>query len=228
MSYDWVLFDADETLFEFDSFRGLRLMFSDFGVDFTRDDYERYQAVNKPLWTAYQDGSVTAAEVKTRRFESWAERLGRRPQELNSAFLAAMAEICAPLEGAESLLRSLRGAVRVGVITNGFTDLQELRLSRTGLRGYVDVLVVSEEVGAAKPDRRIFDRAHALMGAPRRERVLMVGDNPHADVRGGLDAGYHACWLNRAGQNSPAGIVPTFEVNSLAELERRLHAAREH
>jgi len=48
--YSWILFDADETLFYFDALKGLKLMFSQFGVDFTQADFDEYQLVNKPLW----------------------------------------------------------------------------------------------------------------------------------------------------------------------------------
>ncbi|MGS0725448.1 pyrimidine 5'-nucleotidase, partial [Shewanella sp. 0m-11] len=60
MQYKWVLFDADETLFHFDAFQGLQLMFSRFDVDFTRQDFLQYQTVNQPLWVDYQDGKLTA------------------------------------------------------------------------------------------------------------------------------------------------------------------------
>lgn len=69
--YQWLFFDADETLFHFDAFRGLVLMFSRYGVDFTREDFDEYQLTNKPLWVEYQNGTVTAYELQTRRFASW-------------------------------------------------------------------------------------------------------------------------------------------------------------
>lgn len=51
--YDWVLFDADETLFHFDAFAGLQRMMEKFGVTFTQTDFALYQEVNKPLWVDY-------------------------------------------------------------------------------------------------------------------------------------------------------------------------------
>ncbi|MEZ8824314.1 pyrimidine 5'-nucleotidase, partial [Vibrio amylolyticus] len=75
MKYDWILFDADETLFHFDAFKGMQLMFSRKGVDFTEQDFDVYQQVNKPLWVDYQNGDITAHQLKHTRFESWAERL---------------------------------------------------------------------------------------------------------------------------------------------------------
>ncbi|MBJ3813549.1 pyrimidine 5'-nucleotidase [Shimwellia pseudoproteus] len=222
MKWDWVLFDADETLFTFDAFSGLQRMFNDYSVTFTNDDYQAYQAVNKPLWVDYQNGAISASQLQLRRFESWAERLNVAPGDLNSAFLNAMAEICTPLPGAVSLLNALKGQAKLGIITNGFTALQQIRLTRTGLRDMFDLLVISEQVGVAKPDRKIFDYALEQMGNPPRDRVLMVGDTAESDILGGINAGLATCWLNAHGRALPDGITPTWQVATLAELEQLL------
>lgn len=221
-NYTWILFDADDTLFHFDAFSGLKLMFSDYGVTFTAQDYTEYESVNRALWTDYQNGAIHAEELQTRRFVLWANKLQCRPEDLNSAFLEAMAEICVPLDGAVNLLNALRGQARLGIITNGFTHLQQTRLERTGLHEYFELLVISEQVGVAKPHPHIFDHSLAIMGHPSREQVLMVGDNPDSDILGGLNAGLHTCWLNRHSKPLPQGIVPHYEVTSLKELEELL------
>ena len=56
--WDWIFFDADETLFTFDSFTGLQRMFLDYSITFTAEDFQDYQAVNKPLWVDYQNGGL--------------------------------------------------------------------------------------------------------------------------------------------------------------------------
>lgn len=222
MNWDWILFDADETLFTFDAFGGLQRMFLDYSVTFTADDFQEYQAVNKPLWVDYQNGAITALQLQLRRFEDWAERLNVPSAELNTAFLSAMAEICSPLPGAVSLLNALKGKAKLGIITNGFTALQQIRLERTGLRDYFDLLVISEQVGVAKPDRRIFDYTFEQMNQPSRDRVLMVGDTAESDILGGINAGIATCWLNAHGRTAPEGIEPTWQVTSLSELEQLL------
>lgn len=222
MNWDWILFDADETLFTFDAFGGLQRMFLDYSVTFTAEDFQDYQAVNKPLWVDYQNGALSALHLQHQRFEGWSERLSVPAGDLNAAFLNAMAEICVPLPGAVSLLNALKDKVKIGIITNGFTALQQIRLERTGLRDYFDLLVISEQVGVAKPDRKIFDYAFEQMGNPPLERVLMVGDTAESDILGGMNAGIATCWLNAHGRNLPEGIAPTWEVTSLSELERLL------
>ncbi|MEC4724176.1 pyrimidine 5'-nucleotidase [Shewanella sp. D64] len=219
MQYQWILFDADETLFHFDAFAGLKLMFSRFDIDFTRIDFELYQKVNKPLWVDYQDGLISAAQLQTRRFTEWGHKIGVSAQQLNSAFLKAMGEICTLLPGAKALIDGLHGKVNLGIITNGFTALQTVRLEKTGLLHAFDQVVISEEVGIAKPDVGIFNHALMRMNNPERNKVLMVGDNPHSDILGGLNAGLDTCWLNSAKQPTPDGITPHYEVKSLYELQ---------
>ncbi|HFE7748092.1 MULTISPECIES: pyrimidine 5'-nucleotidase [Enterobacter] len=220
--YEWILFDADETLFEFDALRGLKLMFSRFGINFSDADFSEYQLVNKPLWVQYQNGEISATQLQHQRFQSWAQRLDETPKALNSAFLSAMADICAPLHGAANLLNTLRGKMKLGIITNGFTELQQVRLERTGFRDHFDVLIISEQVGVAKPHPEIFEYALSAMGHPSRERVLMVGDNPDSDILGGLNAGLHTCWVNADNKPEPTDIKPHYQVSSLSELESLL------
>ena len=194
MKWDWIFFDADETLFTFDSFTGLQRMFLDYSVTFTAEDFQDYQAVNKPLWVDYQNGAITSLQLQHGRFESWAERLKVEAGLLNDAFINAMAEICTPLPGAVSLLNAIRGNAKIGIITNGFSALQQVRLERTGLRDYFDLLVISEE----------------------------VGDTAESDILGGINAGLATCWLNAHHREQPEGIAPTWTVSSLHELEQLL------
>lgn len=223
VTYRWILFDVDDTLFHFDAYQGLRRMFERHAVDFTEAHYGQYQEVNKPLWVAYQNGQISATDLQTTRFEGWARQLGVAAADLNDAFLHAMAEICTLLPGAQALIDALADAgVPMGVITNGFTALQLARLERTGLRAHFDPLVISEQLGVAKPDVRIFEHALTRMGQPPREQVLMVGDNPHSDILGGLNAGVHTCWFNPHGHDAPEGITPQHQVRTLHELRALL------
>jgi 5'-nucleotidase len=224
-TYEWILFDADDTLFHFDAFSGLTRMFSQFGVTFTGQHYQEYQAINKSLWVEYQQGLISAPELQQRRFNVWAEKLAVLPQDLNSAFLATMAEICVPIDGATHLLNALKGKARLGIITNGFTELQQARLERTGLSDHFELLVISEQVGVAKPHIDIFEHALSAMGNPARQQVLMVGDTPESDIVGGMNAGLDTCWVNVHKRSVPEGIIPVYEVATLVELEELLLGA---
>ena len=222
MKYKWIFFDADETLFHFDAFKGLALMFSRNSVEFTQEDFAAYQKVNKSLWVDYQNGTINADKLKNTRFEAWSKKLNISTQVLNQGFLTAMADICSPLPGAKDLLDSLNGKVKLGIITNGFTALQEIRLQRTGFTDYFDAVIISEQVGTAKPDKAIFEYALKEAGQPNKDQVLMVGDNPDSDVLGGLNAGIETCWLNSDHRESPESIQAHYQVNSFMELQTLL------
>lgn len=225
--YQWILFDADETLFHWDAFSGLKMMFSDFGVKFDELDYQQYQMLNKSLWVNYQNSIITAEQLQQQRFISWANKLQVSTQRLNQNFLAAMVDICMPKDGAIRLLNKLKGNVKLGIITNGFTELQYARLDRLGIRDHFNLLVVSEEVGVAKPHPGIFDHAFANMGElVHRENVLMVGDNIESDILGGINAGLDTCWLNVDNNPPPEHITPNYQITTLNELEELLQSVR--
>ncbi len=224
MQYQWILFDADETLFRFDAFSGLQRMFKVYGIDFSKQQYDEYQALNKPLWVDYQEGRITAEQLQETRFAKWAALVGVTAKEMNGAFLRAMAEICQPLEGAKELLDTLlKNNIKMAIITNGFTGLQQIRLEKTGFNHYFDMIAISEQVGAAKPSKRIFDYAFSQMGDVDLANVLMVGDNPDSDVLGGMNAGIDTCWLNESNEACPKNITPTYIVESLKQLQDLLN-----
>lgn len=218
MKYQWILFDADETLFSFHSYLGLKSMLKRYGLEFNEQDYEAFQAVNQPLWVAYQNKEINAEALQRIRFESLAQKTGQDPLVLNRELMDEMALVSQPLEGVREMLASLHGKVKMGIITNGFNALQQKRLENTQTAGFFDLLVVSETVGVAKPDRQIFDYAFSQMGEVERSKVLMVGDTLASDILGGNLAGIDTCWFNPKGLANETAIQPTYEIRSMAEL----------
>lgn len=219
MKYQWILFDADETLFHFDNFAGLKHMFAQHGVTFEKVEYDEYQVVNKQLWVEYQNNQISAEQLQTRRFKLWSDRLAISAKELNKQFLDSMAEICKTLPGAIELVTHLHeNKVNMGIITNGFAQLQHIRLERTGFLPYFSPVVISELVGVAKPHAKIFEHALEQMGAPNKNHVLMVGDTLESDILGGKNFGFDTCWLNHHNKTHPQEITPTYQIQSLTEL----------
>lgn len=104
--------------------------------------------------------------------------------------------------GALALLEQLRERVAVAVVTNNTQAEQEEKLRYLGMRHLVDVLVVSETVGVAKPDPAIFAAALRQLGCVA-EDAVMLGDSWAADVIGARAAGVRAVWLNRHGFTCP-------------------------
>ncbi len=218
MKYKWILFDADETLFSFNSYLGLKEVLQGYGIDFTPQDYDEFQAVNKPLWVAYQNQEIKAEDIQTRRFAKLSQQTGQDPLDLNNQLMDAMAKISQPLNNVKEMLNHLYGKVKMGIITNGFVQMQDARLINTETKSFFDLLVVSEEVGVAKPDIKVFDYALARMGDVDKSEVLMVGDTLTSDILGGNNAGFDTCWINAHNHVNETEIRPTYEINDMLQL----------
>lgn len=118
------------------------------------------------------------------------------------------------------VLSALRGRFRLGIISNGPSDLQRYKLRLFELERNFDPIVISGEVGVAKPSVEIFryalERAQVSAG-----EALYVGDSPVYDIAGAKGAGMMMAWVNRNGL--PTGnleMKPDVMVRDLRELVR--------
>ncbi|GBD19853.1 Pyrimidine 5'-nucleotidase YjjG [bacterium HR28] len=117
------------------------------------------------------------------------------------------------------VVRALQGRLLTGLVTNGPSDIQRAKLERLGIERLFPIVVISEEVGVAKPDPAIFAHALALAGV-RPEEALYVGDHPLNDVVGARRAGLVSVWCNRFGREWNGEGAPPLVVCSLWELYR--------
>lgn len=218
MKYQWILFDADETLFSFNSYFGLKAMLKRYEIDFTAEDYKAFQAVNKPLWVAYQNKEITAEGLQRTRFEKLSHQTGQDPLVLNQELMAEMALLSLPLDNVREMLQALYGKVKLAIVTNGFNALQQKRLENTETAHFFEFITVSENVGAAKPEPKIFEHAFGQMSDFDKKRVLMVGDTLSSDVQGGINVGIDTCWFNPHALPNETTIQPTYEIRSILEL----------
>jgi putative hydrolase of the HAD superfamily len=118
--------------------------------------------------------------------------------------------------GVAELLTDLRRqGYRLGIITNGSTQVQRAKIETTRLKPLVDVVVISEQEGIKKPAPEIFARALSRLGVTADE-ALFVGDNLELDIRGGRSAGLRTIWL--CPSTAPFAAEADARVESVAEL----------
>jgi HAD superfamily hydrolase (TIGR01509 family) len=147
------------------------------------------------------------------RFAEDARRLGltidpeRFPYEL--------AEHIVPEPGVCETITELARTRRVAIVTNG-GDAQRLKLHRIGLASVVSMVLVSGELGFAKPDARIFQRALAWSELPASD-VLFVGDQPAIDLAPAAALGMATAWRVRGSWPSELA-APTHRVTTITEL----------
>ena len=222
MQYKWLLFDADGTLFDYGKAEAyaLRTTFEQMGHRYDSGHAEAYARINARIWLDFEKGLISVESVKTRRFELLFEAIGIESDahRFSERYLRNLADSSELIEGAEDTVRALYGKVGLMLITNGLRDVQRPRLAKSAIRDYFADVVISEEVGAAKPDARIFDAAFACMGNPRKEDVLIIGDSLSADIQGGLDYGIDTCWYDPERRGLDPDVRITYVITQLQEL----------
>ncbi len=222
MRYSWILFDADGTLFDYDAAEAAALAasFARIGHGFVPEDLEIYREINGGLWRDLENGATTQQHLRVERFARLFEAIGvdGDPASFSNDYTFNLAMQTGLIEGAETTVAALARNARLMLITNGLAEVQRPRFAASSIRRHFDGLVISEEVGAAKPDPRIFDAAFARMDHPRKSEVLMVGDSLTSDIRGGADYGLDTCWFNSGRRLPEDDVEPTYEVQRLEEL----------
>ena len=138
-------------------------------------------------------------------------------QELAAAFARFRRASRPIVPDAETVLDDLRRDHRLGLVTNGAPDVQREKIARTALAAHFDAIVISVEVGAGKPDPRIFHAALDALGVASTDAV-MVGDSLERDVAGARRAGLRTIWIDRSGAAAAGPIAPDARIRSLSEL----------
>jgi putative hydrolase of the HAD superfamily len=156
---------------------------------------------------AWRDGLLTAGGGD-------ADRLA---VALSDAFRQKFRERCPPYVDAPSAVEALASRYAMAIATNGPSDVQRIKLSVSGLRRHFAVVVASSDIGAGKPDPRIFRETVERLGVPIAE-VIAIGDHLEKDVAGARAAGLRCVWVNRAGAEGDPGLRPDLEIRTLAEL----------
>ena len=220
--YRWLLFDADGTLFDYDRAEraALEQALGQIGVSFDPAHLAAYRQINQGLWQAVERGEITPGMVKVRRFDLLlgAIQVTYSPSALSAAYLECLANCSELLEDARAVVEALHGKYRLAILTNGLKEVQRGRLSRSAIRPHISHIIISEEVGAAKPAKEFFDKAFARLGHPSKREVLMIGDGWASDVQGAVQYGIDACWYNPGRKSRPAVCEITREIAALREL----------
>ena len=126
------------------------------------------------------------------------------------------------VEGAHELLRTLRSrGYNIGVLSNGFADVQHRKMASAGLTDMVDCVVLSDDIGVPKPDGRIFAYAMRKVGEENPSLHAMVGDNPVADIGGAISAGWSGVLFDPSGTKAAelSGGCGATVVRHLSEVE---------
>lgn len=223
MNYPYLLFDADDTLFDFQkaSTRAFSIMCHSHEIPDTPESYRLYHEINQVLWTAFDRGEVTKDFVTLERYVRFLKALGldRDPAQCNRDYLAALGQVVFPLPHAEEVCRALaaRGH-RLYIVTNAVASVQRSRLRSCTFGHLFADAFISEEAGASKPDKAYYAYVRSRLPAVTPENTLVIGDSLATDIQGANNAGLPCCWFNPTGAPRREGLRIDHEIADLREL----------
>ena len=223
--YSTVLFDADNTLLDFDMAEkaALTRVLTEIGVDVTDEVAALYNRINLSYWRAFEKGEVTKVELRTRRFKDLFHEIGFEYNGdvvfVADTYLSYLAKGAYLLDGAIYLCERLKEeGYKLYIITNGVSATQKSRLSKSGLDKVMDGVFISEDIGTQKPFPEFFDFVFENIDEKDRTKIIVVGDSYGSDIKGACAAGLDCVWFNRLKEENVLSLPITKEISGLSEL----------
>lgn len=221
-----LFFDLDDTLWDFQKNSGIVLsqLFTEFELaaklNTSFEDFLKvYKRINLDFWSKYYNRQIDKQYLRNHRFNHTFMEFGYNNYDENLEITSCYLDR-APRErhlkaGCLELLNYLKDNYHLHIITNGFLEVQHIKLDGSGLRKFFSQIIISEEHQLVKPEEKIFRLAELMAGAER-EECVMIGDSFESDIKGALNAGWEAVHLSEK-QVAP-GIKTVTELNQLKQV----------
>lgn len=217
-----VLFDLDNTLFDFDRSEAdaLRCMLETLGLPISQDIITAYNSINAGLWRRLERGEITREVLVYERFAKLFEQFGLSadPVRAQSVYITALSASYHYLPGAQELLEQLCPKYALYLVSNGTAQVQDGRIARSGIAKYFKDIFISQRIGADKPSPVFFERCFAEIPNFRKAETIIVGDSLTSDILGGKNAGIVTCRYNPDGKLNTSDVRPDHEIRVLSEL----------
>ncbi len=225
-----VFFDLDRTLWDFEknSEAIIKVLLKDYNIEntykTTADDFiKKYRKINHKLWHLYSHKKITKEELRSTRFSKTLEKLGAKNEELGALlerdYIAKSPYQTRLLEGANEILDYLKPKYKLHILSNGFKEVQHIKLHESGIKDHFNNIFISEEMGFQKPDKAIFHAAQTKTGV-NPEACIMIGDDFGNDIEGALNAGWKAVYLTS--RKKRIKQTDMYQINGLLELKELL------
>jgi len=227
MKYEVILFDADETLYDFkkserEAFKNTMLKFN---IKYDEAYHLKiYQEINTVLWKEFEQGLITQEKLKVERFKRLSDRLKVSFDETNFAklYMEYLADASFLYDDSMELIKTLNKSYRLAIVTNGLTIVQDKRIRKSVISKFFETIVISEEILISKPNPKIFEHTLNHINFFDKSKVLIVGDSLSSDIQGGINFGIDTCWYNPNKIINETSIKPTYEVSNFDELKSLL------
>ena len=227
--YKNIFIDLDDTIWDFaaNSHVSLAIMYRDLNIARIYPDYDSfsaaYYAKNSELWALYHHGKIDKDFLIIERYAHllreahYPDPDNSLAQQMNEYYLDTLALQTQLVPHATELLDYLaRKGYNLYILSNGFIEVQHKKLQSAGIGHYFKRMVLSDEIGINKPDRRLFDYALEVTNSQATD-TLMIGDNYDADILGAMQAGWGQIYFDRNHRGITAQ-EPQHTVHNLREV----------
>ncbi len=219
--YDWLLFDLDNTILDFtaSSYISFNKSMDELGYSANKSHFQKFKQINMEVWEEMESGKIDHQELKVKRwFRLFDElKLSLDPSIANEVYFFHIKENPVFVQYAAEISEVCKDKFNLMIITNGLAEVQWPRLRKTGLVDYFEHIVISDELGYAKPHSAYFEHCHSLMDYHAKEKILVIGDTLSSDIKGGKEFGFDTCWYNHSNVLNES-TKTDFEIKQMKEL----------
>ena len=224
MAYNCVLLDFDDTLVSFkeSEVASITKVYNKYNVPVTEENIQFYHTENEKLWREFEKGKIKKKDIEKNRFAKVVQKFGLSNvtgEQMNRDYVNYLKNSAILIDGAIEFLEDIEDAATIAIVTNGIDRVQQNRLKLSRVIDFADGVYTSEKMGFNKPDKRIFLNALKNLGIENYKKVLVVGDNLHSDIKGGINAGLDTCWVNFTGEENTTNITPKYTVYDFTQLK---------
>lgn len=215
MRYQYLLIDNDNTIMDFNAAEAKALIdvLKNHGLPTDDATVHTYHEINDALWKALERGETTQPLLKVERFRQLLAVLERddiAPEALSAEYAAGLGNHADLLPGAAEFIRAVHGKMKIALVSNGVSAIQRGRLSKCPLTPLFDAIIISEEVGAAKPDPKLLYVAMEQLGCTDKAQAVMMGDSLSADISAAVNAGVDSIFFSPKGKTCDAATYSVF------------------
>ena len=222
MKYEFLLFDADHTLFDFKTgeYYALKEALEFYSLPSADDVIERYSEINVKYWKMLERGEIDKKSLMLARFVEFAREYGfeDKAQVLSDLYMCNLSHQAQLFDGALEMVAKLSKKYRLFIITNGVKSTQDGRFGISPITKYFEKIFISEVIGYEKPHKEFFDAVAKGIDGYTPERAIVIGDSLSSDIKGAINSGIDCIWYNPQGKNAPEDWNITYTVNDFNEI----------
>ncbi|WP_417785535.1 YjjG family noncanonical pyrimidine nucleotidase [Tenacibaculum sp.] len=219
-----LFFDLDHTLWDFDRNSKLTFqrIFEEQQITIPIDEFlEAYIPVNLKYWRLYREDKIEKTSLRYYRLKETFDSLkytasGDLINLISEYYIRYLPYFNYLFDDAIEVLQYLESKYHLHIITNGFEEVQNLKLEKSGIHKFFKQIITSECVGVKKPNPKVFEFALNKAGAKAHQSV-MIGDSYEADVMGAINSGMKAIHFSQEDKNNEVQRITT-----LVELKKYL------